>query len=283
MNFTRDPIIETIISAKDGYKLSLKSSKSAQGEEYLVDAVEVVSFSGSFFYRCQEKPRVFFIPASDFEILEVKETRILIKNPNIDKNIKIAGGKEPAKVAKVEEETAAPTADASKLQDQKRDKKKGRRGRTKPSETVPQVQATASTKTSIATPTNTTGQTNKQTPPLPSGLRDVQRPSVFSHLLTPPPGLISDTIERYRQMESTPETLTIEDSKDRAAKKGKPLPKKVKDKEESILKLDEVPTIIESALDDSTASEPPKTGEQLEEKEINAEPFAKVNSDEETH
>mgnify|MGYP000172617975 CR=1 FL=1 len=94
MNFTREPIIETIISAKDGHKLSIKSSKNLASEEYLVDAVEVVSFGGTFFYRSQERVKAFFLPSNDYEIQEVKETRVLIKNPTLDKSVKIAGGKE---------------------------------------------------------------------------------------------------------------------------------------------------------------------------------------------
>lgn len=49
MNFTREPIIETIITPKDGYKLVVRNSKGDSQEEYHVDAVEVVSFGHSFF------------------------------------------------------------------------------------------------------------------------------------------------------------------------------------------------------------------------------------------
>ncbi len=201
MNFTREPIIETIISAKEGYKLSIKSSKSPEAEEYLVDAVEVVAFGGTFFYRCQEKPKTFFIPAADFEIVEVKEARILIKNPNIDKSIKIAGGKEASKPSRDEdesldepkEETSPRMSTApSPQQEQKRDKKRGRRGKTKSNE--PGAKPTA--------------QFGSETSPVEM----VPRPTVFSHLLTPPPGLISDTIERYKQAaEEVPTTLTLEE------------------------------------------------------------------------
>ena len=193
MNFTREPIIETIISAKDGYKLSIKSSKSPQGEEYLVEAVEVVSFGGSFFYRCQEKPKTFFIPASDFEILEVKETRILIKNPGIEKSIKIAGGKEASKSVQKEEEVAIAAQEvAPKAQDQKRDKKRTRRGKSS------KLEQSAVKSPAVSTPASVPVE-----PPV--------KPTVFSHLLTPPPGLISENLERYKQMTGeVPATLVLE-------------------------------------------------------------------------
>ncbi len=102
MNFTREPIIETIISAKDGYKLSIKNSKNLEREEYTVDAVEVVSFGGSFFYRSQEYPKIFFLPTNDYEIIEVRENRLLIKQPSLEKSIKIGAGKDVIQQVKVD-------------------------------------------------------------------------------------------------------------------------------------------------------------------------------------
>ena len=74
MNFTREPIIETIISPKDGYKLLVRNSKGENFEEHYVDAVEVVSFGRAFFFRSMERPKAFLVPVSDYEILEVKDT-----------------------------------------------------------------------------------------------------------------------------------------------------------------------------------------------------------------
>jgi hypothetical protein len=94
VNFTREPIIETIISPKEGYKLLVRSSKGGGSEEYFVDAVEVVSFGRGFFFRSQERPKAFLVPVSDYEILEVKETRVALKNVSHERNIKIGGGRE---------------------------------------------------------------------------------------------------------------------------------------------------------------------------------------------
>ncbi len=81
MNFTREPIIETIISPREGCKLLVRSSKSGgPAEEYYVDAVEVVSFGRAFFFRSMERPKAFLVPASDYEVLEVKEARVALKN-----------------------------------------------------------------------------------------------------------------------------------------------------------------------------------------------------------
>ncbi len=79
MDFTREPIIETIITPKEGYKLVIRSSKGVGQEEYFVDAVEVVAFGRAFFFRSLEKPKAFLVPISDYEVLEVREARMVLK------------------------------------------------------------------------------------------------------------------------------------------------------------------------------------------------------------
>ncbi len=93
MDFTRDPIIETIISPKDGYKLSLRNARSVHQEEYLVSALEVVSFGSALFFRSLENPKAFLLPISDYEVVEVKEARMVLKNVSVAKPIKIGEGK----------------------------------------------------------------------------------------------------------------------------------------------------------------------------------------------
>ncbi len=93
MNFTRDPIIETVITPREGCKLVIRSSKGMGQEEYFVEAIEVVSFGQSIFYRSSERPKSFLVPVGDYEVVEVKETRMVLKNVSIDKSIKIGGGK----------------------------------------------------------------------------------------------------------------------------------------------------------------------------------------------
>ncbi len=96
MDFTREPVIETVITPKEGCKLVVRSSKSSGQEEYFVDAVEVVSFGHSLFFRSLERPKAFLVPVSDYEILEVREARMVLKNVGSDRSIKIGGGREPA-------------------------------------------------------------------------------------------------------------------------------------------------------------------------------------------
>lgn len=92
MNFTREPIIETVITPREGCKLVIRSSKT-NGEDYFVDAVEVVCFGSALFFRSLERPKSFLLPVSDYEVLELKETRMVLKNISTEKSIKINGGK----------------------------------------------------------------------------------------------------------------------------------------------------------------------------------------------
>lgn len=92
MNFTREPIIETVITPREGCKLVIRSSKT-NGEDYFVDAVEVVCFGNALFFRSLERPKAFLLPVSDYEVLELKETRMVLKNISTEKSIKINGGK----------------------------------------------------------------------------------------------------------------------------------------------------------------------------------------------
>lgn len=94
MYFTREPIVETIITPKDGYKLVLRNSKISGQEEFFVDAVEVISFGSTCFFRSLEKPKPFLIPISDYEVLEVREPKMVLKGIGVEKGIKIAGGRE---------------------------------------------------------------------------------------------------------------------------------------------------------------------------------------------
>ena len=93
MNFTREPIIETIITPRDGCKLTIRNSKGGSQEEYFVEAIEVVSFGQSMFFRSQERPKSFLLPVTDYEVVEAKETRVVLKNAPLEGNIKIGGGK----------------------------------------------------------------------------------------------------------------------------------------------------------------------------------------------
>ncbi|MGM0440440.1 MAG: hypothetical protein ACQEP8_04945 [Chlamydiota bacterium] len=117
MYFTREPIIETIISPKEGFKLVARNSKGSGQEDFLVDALEVVSFGNAFFYRSLEKPKSFLVPVSDYEVLEIRDTRLVLKHSsNAGKSIKIGGGK--AKESK-ETKDAKETKDSKEVKETK--------------------------------------------------------------------------------------------------------------------------------------------------------------------
>lgn len=82
MDFTREPIIETVITPREGYRLVVRSSKGAGYEEHFVEALEVVSFGTSVFFRCVERPKPFIVPVADYEVLEVREPRMVLKAPS---------------------------------------------------------------------------------------------------------------------------------------------------------------------------------------------------------
>ncbi len=202
MNFTREPIVETIISAKEGFKLSIKSSKHLGGEEYLVDAVEMVSFSGAIFYRCSEKPKPFFLPIQDFEVQEVREAKLAIRSPVAEKSIKIGGGKEASRqpkpepeekvvVAAVSEETIEQPQDKEIVETPLADRnKREKRQKYRRKRTFEEASKEAVQREIIL---------GEDGLPIPQ-VHVIPEP-VFSHLLKPPESLISDSIHRYKKME----------------------------------------------------------------------------------
>lgn len=190
MDFTREPIIETIISPREGFKLLVRNSKGDSAEEYCVDALEVVSFGTALFLRSLERPKSFLLPVGDYEILETKEVRTALKNISHERNIKIGGGREapvrsPRAVPERDAETVSPPAtptDHNARQDNKRDRgRRHRNGRRRDSE-----ESWAAQEDNPAEPSN--NQTPAEPRPAPT----------FTHLFPPPTTLISETIDRYK-------------------------------------------------------------------------------------
>jgi hypothetical protein len=220
VDFTREPIIETIITPKEGCKLVVRSSKSTGQEEYFVDAVEVVAFGHALFFRSLERPKAFLVPISDYEVLEVREARMVLKNAGLDRSIKIGGGREGSLKANrevektggvaIEEEAQAEVgleegvvvqsseAPAEVRVDKKRDrrrhyrKRKGKEEGVKEGEAELAGSASEEGKAVISTSESSTEEIQEEvSAPITS--------SLFSSLLQPPPTLISETISRYRQ------------------------------------------------------------------------------------
>jgi hypothetical protein len=239
VNFTREPIIETIISPREGCKLLIRCSKSGgPAEEYYVDAVEVVSFGRAFFFRSMERPKAFLVPASDYEVLEVKETRVPLKNVSHDRNIKIGGGREASlrhshreppperesesviiaeeQPAQAEESTLEVAIGARMEKRRDRRRRRHRRsdeewGERRASETQQQQQQVE-------------GESKAQG----GGAEDETKVSspMFSSLIPPPPTLISETLSRYKDKEFiegiSPAKEIDEEKKDKEKRKKEP-------------------------------------------------------------
>jgi hypothetical protein len=217
VDFTREPIIETVITPKEGCKLVVRSSKSAGQEEYFVDAVEMVSFGHSFFFRSLERPKTFFVPATDYEILEVRETRMVLKNVGLkgggERTIKIAGGREAQMratrerehaVEKEKEAEAIPaaaeageTAQTAEEKDGRTDKKRERRRnyrKRRGRETGASEEEKAETGAEAQEVLESQPSAGEEASPL---TQQVATTSILTSLLPPPPMLISDTIEQF--------------------------------------------------------------------------------------
>lgn len=220
MDFTREPIIETVITPKEGCKLVVRSSKSNGQEEHFVDALEVVSFGHSFFFRSLERPKTFLVPATDYEILEVREARMVLKNVGIDRAIKIGGGREgqmrpskepaaekvelpPEESLQEEDEGAVSQSASEKPQegrvDKKRDRRRNyrrRRGREGGEEETQEAQETGEVSASKVELSAPHKGLEAEGSPL---VQQVITTSILTSLLPPPPTLISDTIGRYKE------------------------------------------------------------------------------------
>ncbi|MCP5506406.1 MAG: hypothetical protein H7A38_05940 [Chlamydiales bacterium] len=168
MDFTREPLVETVITPKEGFKLVIRASSGNSEEEYSVGAVEVVSFGNCYFFRSLEKPKAFLLPMTEYEVVESRETRTVLKKPQIEKNIKIGGGKKPDK----EDREEAPK-DESKRRDKKRSRKRRSSKDERPREETPKEEGVEGEK--------------KEEVPVPRRT-----------LLPPPTSLISDQIDRYK-------------------------------------------------------------------------------------
>lgn len=215
MDFTREPIIETIITPREGYKIIVRSSKNINQEEYFVDSVEIVSFGHSLFFRSLERPKPFLVPVTDYEILETREARMVLKSISSDRSIKIGGGKENGRAVRETEkepaqnatdsrapaisESQAQPADSTeagrseKKRERRRQYRKKRGGREDEKEeggSVPLAETPSAESVSLINDLTTGMEAEQVATPVTS--------SLFSSLLQPPPQLISETIGRYR-------------------------------------------------------------------------------------
>lgn len=229
MDFTREPIIESIITSRDGFRLVVRSSKNVGHEEYFVDALEMVTFGSSVFFRSNEKPKPFLVPACDYEVCEVREPRVLLKTPSsIEGIVKISSSKESApKMAKepplvrspspvqeekieehsplfiesesstlplhLEEVVQSPVEASHALQEKKREKKNRHKKKKNPVE----IQA----ENSVAPAVTEQVQESLADVSVHTGTARIDEgtPPIMRNVLPPPDTLIRDDIERLRK------------------------------------------------------------------------------------
>lgn len=172
MDFTREPLVETVITPKEGFKLIIRASSGNSDEEYSVGAVEVVAFGNCYFFRSLEKPKSFLLPMTEYEVVEARETRTVLKKPQIEKSIKIGGGKKVA--PKTEKKKEEPPKD-----EPKREKKRTRKRR--PAKAEKEETSVPAEGAAVAS------FSEKGEAPVPRRT-----------LLPPPTSLISDQIDRYK-------------------------------------------------------------------------------------
>lgn len=235
MNFTREPIIETIVTPREGYKIVVRNTKATHTEEYCVDAVEVVSFGGSFFFRSTERPKCFLVPVTDFELFETKENRVMLKNVGVER-VKISGGREnvikASKESSEREEEPRKKADEPEG-DKKRDRRRNRRKRG--SEDRKESSAEVREEFEGEEPSFEAKEVS-EAPPAPK-----------PRLILPPPALISETISRYQAIKDAAALADAEPKEEGSPKKyrGKP-PRKPREeapaKEETAAKEDDSST-----------------------------------------
>ncbi|MDN3508727.1 MAG: hypothetical protein P0S93_01675 [Candidatus Neptunochlamydia sp.] len=171
MDFTREPLVETVITPKEGFKLIIRATSGTTQEEYVVGAVEVVSFGNCYFFRSLEKPKAFLLPMTEYEVIESREARTVLKKPQIEKSIKIGGGKKTtAKKEKGKEE-------APKEEPKKYEKKRARKRRSSNEEKV---------------------ESPKDEEEAPTEKIEEEVLLQRRTLLPPPTSLISDQIDRYK-------------------------------------------------------------------------------------
>jgi hypothetical protein len=225
VNFTRDPIIETVITPREGCKLVVRSSKGANQEDYLVDALEVVSFGHSFFFRSLERPKSFLVPVSDYEIFESKEPKMVLKNASADRSIKIGGGRDlpprrEAPAPEMREESQGQNVDRGQPSDRGdrklRDKRRrGRRGRDRHDSFAPQqqeggesfVQREESHASEASSEEPHENRVHAEEP-------KEKAPSFISKLFPPPTTLIKETLGRYKSVDPAIEDISSMNSKD---------------------------------------------------------------------
>ena len=221
MDFTREPIVETVVTPREGHRLVVRSSKNVGQEEYFVEAVEIVSFGKAQFFRSQERPKPFLVPVTDYEILEVREQRVVLKAPPHDSSARAVSAKESqrAKQEPERKETAvvpAPAGEVSEPQPVAATGEARRRDRRRPLRrrrgAAREEQGAAASRMLEGAKEVDLVEEDIDKPELPKAapseavgqegiLPVTAMPGVFTSILPPPTTLIRDDLKRLRSNE----------------------------------------------------------------------------------
>lgn len=183
MYFTREPIIQTIISAREGYTICIRSLSTE--EEVQVEVVELVTFDTMSFYRCTEKGTMYLLPANNYQILEERVQSMVLKTTGRkDKEIRIGKGKEEGEVLQKE--------------DKKKSRKKNKAIRAKESENRESEKIRDSEKSREAEKPREMERMSEESTSIEGNKKiSEKKDKVSSRFLIPPPeGLISESLHK---------------------------------------------------------------------------------------
>lgn len=203
MDFTREPIIETVITPREGYRLVVRSSKNIGQEEYFVEALEVVSFGNAFFFRCLERPKPFIVPLADYEVFEMREPRMVLKTPALDTSVKITQERHVSPPIREQEAGIAPhEMKADRRKDRRRSMRRRRGGvREDIAQAAVSEEQSIEDHLPIAEPELAIPQHEATEDNLPEGqeiAHSFQASMVLTSVLPPPTTLIRDDLARLR-------------------------------------------------------------------------------------
>ena len=203
MDFTREPIIETVITPKDGYHILVRNSKHSGQEEFIVDVLEVVNFGKSSFFRNRERPKAFLLPVSDYEILEVREQRLGIKLASLEarREVSKATKEEPPLIVEQEEESeeAIPETRPERRREKRRPARRKRTTKESKGEEEAQKEKEESQEKEKAEKVKKEPVETLKTSTASPEQKETTAP--ISAILPPPSTLIRDELQRLRQSE----------------------------------------------------------------------------------
>lgn len=205
MLFTRQPIVETIITPKEGFQLQLKSSSNSTTERYSADVLELVIYGFTPFYRSLEGPRPFLVPAGQFEVEQVRESRVLLKHAAYERKAgrelaprenkkHLAASRERPNISREEK-----TEEANNTNDSWERRKHSRK---RVNSQVASEPSASSSKSS----TKSSGRNKEQTP------SDTEDYEAFRYDLVPPPEtFVSESMENLQKNREKSQKLQKEE------------------------------------------------------------------------